>query len=83
MSSSSTSTYGIINGPLLHIQVTRLVRGGFVMAVRQNYVYAMADAQGLVQFLEAVHVLARRAAIVAAAGAAGVGSPELPAPRVR
>ncbi|KAF8732037.1 hypothetical protein HU200_015993 [Digitaria exilis] len=48
---------GIINTPLLLIQVTRLLCGGFVLAVRLNHV--MCDAPGIVQFLSAVAELAR------------------------
>ncbi|RCV31859.1 LOW QUALITY PROTEIN: hypothetical protein SETIT_6G211700v2 [Setaria italica] len=53
----------IVNSPLLLFQVTRLAYGGFVVAVRLNHV--MADAQGLLQFLEAVAELARGVAVPA------------------
>ncbi|KAG6401123.1 hypothetical protein SASPL_137969 [Salvia splendens] len=46
------STAGLINCPLLLIQVTRLTCGGFVFAIRLNH--TMADAGGLAQFLSAV-----------------------------
>ncbi|CAN6209564.1 unnamed protein product [Urochloa humidicola] len=48
---------GILNCPLLLIQVTRLRCGGFVFAVRLNH--TMCDAAGIVQFMTAVGELAR------------------------
>ncbi|CAK7336970.1 unnamed protein product [Dovyalis caffra] len=40
---------GILNCPLLLVQVTRLKFGGFIFAIRFNH--TMSDAQGVVQFL--------------------------------
>ncbi|KAI4310462.1 hypothetical protein MLD38_035440 [Melastoma candidum] len=51
----------IVDTPLLLIQLTRLNCGGFILAVRMNH--AMCDAQGLVQFLNAVGELARGASV--------------------
>ncbi|XP_050221526.1 benzyl alcohol O-benzoyltransferase-like [Mercurialis annua] len=48
---------GIINCPLLLVQVTRLKCGGFVFALRRNH--TMADNPGIVQFMTAVRELAR------------------------
>lgn len=48
---------GVLNCPLLLIQVTRLSCGGFVFALRLNH--TMSDAPGLVQFMTAVAELAR------------------------
>ncbi|XP_074289649.1 benzyl alcohol O-benzoyltransferase-like [Silene latifolia] len=50
---------GILNSPLILIQVTRLKCGGFILAHRINH--AMADGTGLAQFLNAVGELARGA----------------------
>ncbi|KAI3462217.1 hypothetical protein Pfo_018880 [Paulownia fortunei] len=50
---------GVINCPLLLIQVTRLKCGGFIFALRLNH--TMSDAAGLVQFMSAVGELARGA----------------------
>ncbi|OVA04492.1 Transferase [Macleaya cordata] len=50
---------GVLNCPLLLIQVTRLMCGGFILALRLNH--TMSDAQGLVQFLTAVGEIARGA----------------------
>ncbi|XXG75462.1 hypothetical protein AAC387_Pa08g0027 [Persea americana] len=50
---------GIIDCPLILIQVTRLTCGGFIMALRLNHV--MSDAAGLVQFMNAVGEIARGA----------------------
>ncbi|XP_042040287.1 benzyl alcohol O-benzoyltransferase-like [Salvia splendens] len=51
------ATAGIIDCPLLLIQVTRLKCGGFVVATRLNH--TMSDAAGLVQFMSAVGEFAR------------------------
>ncbi|CAN6197143.1 unnamed protein product [Urochloa humidicola] len=48
---------GVLNCPLLLIQVTRLRCGGFVFALRLNH--TMCDAAGIVQFMFAVGELAR------------------------
>lgn len=48
---------GVLHCPLLLIQVTRLLCGGFVFALRLNH--TMCDAPGLVQFMNAVAELAR------------------------
>ncbi|KAK1402684.1 Benzyl alcohol O-benzoyltransferase [Heracleum sosnowskyi] len=50
---------GILDRPLLHIQVTRLKCGGFIFASRINH--TMCDAAGLVQFLTALGEIARGA----------------------
>ncbi|OVA18375.1 Transferase [Macleaya cordata] len=50
---------GVLNCPLLLIQVTRLMCGGFILAVRLNH--TMSDAQGLVQFMTALAEIARGA----------------------
>uniref|UniRef100_A0A5B7ARG0 Putative methanol O-anthraniloyltransferase n=1 Tax=Davidia involucrata TaxID=16924 RepID=A0A5B7ARG0_DAVIN len=50
---------GILGCPLMLIQVTRLLCGGFVLAVRLNH--TMSDALGLVQFLNAVGEMAQGA----------------------
>lgn len=47
----------ILNFPLMLIQVTRFVCGGSAVAVRLNHM--MADAVGLVHFLECVAAIAR------------------------
>ncbi|CAN6209563.1 unnamed protein product [Urochloa humidicola] len=47
----------VLNCPLLLIQVTRLLCGGFVFALRLNH--TMCDADGIVQFMSAVGELAR------------------------
>ncbi|KAG6511216.1 benzyl alcohol O-benzoyltransferase-like [Zingiber officinale] len=51
---------GILHCPLLLIQVTRLLCGGFVFALRFNH--TMSDGSGIVQFMNAVAELARGAA---------------------
>ncbi|XP_074580195.1 benzyl alcohol O-benzoyltransferase-like [Curcuma longa] len=51
---------GILHCPLLLIQVTRLLCGGFVFALRFNH--TMCDALGFVQFMNAMAELARGAA---------------------
>lgn len=50
---------GVLNSPLLLIQVTHLKCGGFIFALRLNH--TMSDAPGLVQFMSAVGELARGA----------------------
>ncbi|GMN55312.1 hypothetical protein TIFTF001_024429 [Ficus carica] len=50
---------GIIDSPLLLIQVTRLKCGGFIFANRVNH--TMCDAAGLIQFITAVAEIARSA----------------------
>ncbi|XP_021738744.1 benzyl alcohol O-benzoyltransferase-like [Chenopodium quinoa] len=49
----------VLDTPLILIQVTRLKCGGFILALRLNH--TMADAPGLVQFMNAVAELARGA----------------------
>lgn len=49
----------VLDSPLILIQVTRLKCGGFILALRLNH--TMADAPGLVQFMNAVAELARGA----------------------
>uniref|UniRef100_N1QR33 3'-N-debenzoyl-2'-deoxytaxol N-benzoyltransferase n=1 Tax=Aegilops tauschii TaxID=37682 RepID=N1QR33_AEGTA len=48
---------GVLNCPLLLIQVTRLLCGGFIFALRLNH--TMCDAIGIAQFMNAVAELAR------------------------
>ncbi|TVU19088.1 hypothetical protein EJB05_35220, partial [Eragrostis curvula] len=48
---------GVLNSPLLLIQVTRLLCGGFVFAICFNH--TMCDGTGIVQFLSAVAEHAR------------------------
>ncbi|WRX25469.1 hypothetical protein QQP08_017956, partial [Theobroma cacao] len=50
---------GVLNCPLLLIQVTRLKCGGFIFALRHNH--TMSDAIGLVQFMSAMGEMARGA----------------------
>ncbi|KAL0311396.1 UNVERIFIED_CONTAM: Benzyl alcohol O-benzoyltransferase [Sesamum angustifolium] len=52
---------GVVNCPLLLIQVTRLKCGGFIFATRLNH--TISDAVGLVQILSAIGELARGAKI--------------------
>ncbi|CAN6374786.1 unnamed protein product [Urochloa humidicola] len=48
---------GVLGCPLLLIQVTRLLCGGFVFALRLNH--AMCDATGIAQFISVMAELAR------------------------
>uniref|UniRef100_A0A7N0ZTL2 Benzyl alcohol O-benzoyltransferase n=1 Tax=Kalanchoe fedtschenkoi TaxID=63787 RepID=A0A7N0ZTL2_KALFE len=48
---------GVVGCPLILIQVTRLICGGFIVAIRLNH--TMADATGLVNFMTAVGEMAR------------------------
>lgn len=48
---------GLLNSPLMLIQVTRLLCGGFVLALR--FSHTMCDGVGIVQFMNAVSELAR------------------------
>ncbi|KAK4796236.1 hypothetical protein SAY86_028562 [Trapa natans] len=48
---------GVLNSPLVLVQVTRLVCGGFILALRLNH--TMSDASGLSQFMAAVGEMAR------------------------
>nr|GEY60418.1 benzyl alcohol O-benzoyltransferase-like [Tanacetum cinerariifolium] len=50
---------GILDSPLILIQVTRLSCGGFIFAIRLNH--TMSDAAGLVQFLMALGEIAKGA----------------------
>ncbi|KAH9610717.1 hypothetical protein KSS87_003668 [Heliosperma pusillum] len=50
---------GVLNSPILLIQVTRLKCGGFILTHKINH--AMSDGTGLAQFLNAVGELARGA----------------------
>ncbi|PWA90338.1 benzyl alcohol O-benzoyltransferase [Artemisia annua] len=50
---------GILDSPLLLIQVTRLLCGGFIFAIRYNH--TMTDGRGITQFLTAVGEIARGA----------------------
>ncbi|XP_071703738.1 benzyl alcohol O-benzoyltransferase-like [Rutidosis leptorrhynchoides] len=50
---------GIVDSPLLVIQVTRLLCGGFVFALRVNH--TMSDATGILQFTIALGEIARGA----------------------
>ncbi|KAK4430460.1 Benzyl alcohol O-benzoyltransferase [Sesamum alatum] len=52
---------GVVNCPLLIIQVTRLRCGGFIFALRLNH--TMSDAAGLAQFMSAVGEFARGAKV--------------------
>ncbi|KAJ4951170.1 hypothetical protein NE237_028002 [Protea cynaroides] len=51
----------VLGCPLLLIQVTRLMCGGFIFALRLNH--TMGDAAGLVQFMSAVGEIARGARV--------------------
>ncbi|GMJ11313.1 hypothetical protein like AT5G17540 [Hibiscus trionum] len=48
---------GVLNCPLLLVQVTRLKCGGFIFAIRLNH--AMSDGPGLKQFVSTVAAMAR------------------------
>ncbi|KAL8259722.1 hypothetical protein R6Q59_027675 [Mikania micrantha] len=50
---------GILDSPLLLIQVTRLLCGGFIITIRLNH--TISDAQGLVQFMTALGEIAQGA----------------------
>ncbi|XP_004506306.1 13-hydroxylupanine O-tigloyltransferase-like [Cicer arietinum] len=50
---------GIIDSPLLLIQVTRLKCGGFIFSLRMNH--TMSDGSGISQFLKALSELANEA----------------------
>ncbi|KAF4361676.1 hypothetical protein F8388_014264 [Cannabis sativa] len=50
---------GLLNSPLILIQVTRLACGGFIFALRLNH--TMSDGAGLVQFMTALGEIARGA----------------------
>ncbi|XP_017233968.1 benzyl alcohol O-benzoyltransferase [Daucus carota subsp. sativus] len=52
---------GVLDCPLLLIQVTRLKCGGFIFALRLNH--TMCDAAGLVQFMTALGEIARGASV--------------------
>ncbi|XP_057969952.1 benzyl alcohol O-benzoyltransferase isoform X2 [Malania oleifera] len=52
---------GVLNCPVLLVQVTRLKCGGFILALRLNH--TMSDAAGLVQFMSAVGEVARGARV--------------------
>ncbi|KAF3447689.1 hypothetical protein FNV43_RR08392 [Rhamnella rubrinervis] len=52
---------GILGGPLLLIQVTRLVCGGFILALRFNH--TMCDEFGLFQFLNTLAEMAQGAQV--------------------
>ncbi|KAI3847147.1 hypothetical protein MKW92_009471 [Papaver armeniacum] len=52
---------GVLNCPLLLIQVTRLQCGGFILAIRLNH--TMSDAKGLVQFMAALGEISRGAVL--------------------
>ncbi|MED6124149.1 hypothetical protein PIB30_056366 [Stylosanthes scabra] len=53
------SNDGIINSPLLLIQVTRLKCGGFIFAIRMNH--TMCDGTGILQFIKAIAEIAQGA----------------------
>ncbi|KAL0463057.1 UNVERIFIED_CONTAM: Benzyl alcohol O-benzoyltransferase [Sesamum latifolium] len=50
---------GVVNCPLLLIQVTRLRCGGFILALRFNH--TMSDGAGIVQFMSAIGEFSRGA----------------------
>ncbi|GKB72067.1 benzyl alcohol O-benzoyltransferase-like protein [Tanacetum coccineum] len=50
---------GVLDSPLLLIQVTRLLCGGFIFALRLNH--TMSDAPGLVQFMTGLGEMAQGA----------------------
>ncbi|MED6221729.1 hypothetical protein PIB30_057566 [Stylosanthes scabra] len=53
------SNDGIIDSPLLLIQITRLKCGGFIFAVRGNH--TMCDGYGIAQFMKAIAEIAQGA----------------------
>ncbi|KAG9453370.1 hypothetical protein H6P81_006274 [Aristolochia fimbriata] len=59
LSKTLTESNGILNTPVLVIQVTHLLCGGFVFATRLNH--CMMDGSGIAQFLGAVAEIARGA----------------------
>ncbi|KAM0065573.1 putative benzyl alcohol O-benzoyltransferase [Helianthus debilis subsp. tardiflorus] len=52
-------SYGIVDSPLLLIQVTRLLCGGFIFAIRHNH--NMCDVFGYIQFITALTEMAQGA----------------------
>ncbi|MED6139212.1 hypothetical protein PIB30_081755 [Stylosanthes scabra] len=54
-----SSDDGIINSPLLLIQVTRLKCGGFIFAIRVNH--AICDGIGIAQFIKGIAEIAKGA----------------------
>ncbi|KAK7270800.1 hypothetical protein RJT34_26231 [Clitoria ternatea] len=52
-------SHGMLDSPLLLLQVTRLRCGGFIFAIRMNH--TMCDGSGICQFLKALAEIARGA----------------------